>query len=224
MAKGPEHYERRVERYGLDPERASLLVRHCVGRVLDVGCATGAYVRHLEAHGHEAVGVDFARALVEAARAVGGTFEVGRAEALPFEDDVFDTVAAVDLLEHLDDDAAGLAEMARVARRRVLFTVPAAAPEDLRRTGLVLQPYEDASHVRYYTADDARALLARVGLAPRVLQGFAPVDVNGYLLRTIRLRSPWLRKVLFKLVQKADVVRDATAYLAVADVTDRGSS
>lgn len=224
MTFGPEHYERRAERFGLDPERAALLERHLVGRVLDVGCATGAYVRHLGSRGLEAVGVDFAPGLIETARADGGLFEVAQAEALPFEDDAFETVAALDLLEHVEDDEAVLREMVRVARRRVLLTVPARVPEDLRRTGLVFQAYEDPSHLRYYTRDDVATLLGRCGLEACVLEGLARVDVNGYLLRTVRLKSPWLRKILFKLVQKADVQRDPTAWLAVAEVSPRGSS
>ena len=51
----------------------------------------------------------------------------GAAESLPFEGASFDLVTGLDVVEHLDDDIAGLSEMRRVLRpdgRAVLF-VPA---------------------------------------------------------------------------------------------------
>ena len=51
----------------------------------------------------------------------------GEAEALPYENDSFDLVTGLDVVEHLDDDLAGLKEMQRVLRRggRALMFVPA---------------------------------------------------------------------------------------------------
>jgi SAM-dependent methyltransferase len=51
----------------------------------------------------------------------------GEAEQLPFEDRSFDLVTALDVVEHLDDDVAGLREMRRVLRPggHALLFVPA---------------------------------------------------------------------------------------------------
>ena len=43
---------------------------------------------------------------------------------LPFEDDTFDVVAALDVLEHLDNPHGALHELYRVARRTVLISLP----------------------------------------------------------------------------------------------------
>ena len=51
-------------------------------------------------------------------------FVAGRAEELPFGDDEFDLVAAIETLEHVPDPERTLAEMARVARRHLLVSVP----------------------------------------------------------------------------------------------------
>jgi 2-polyprenyl-3-methyl-5-hydroxy-6-metoxy-1,4-benzoquinol methylase len=48
--------------------------------------------------------------------------EAGR--GLPFGDREFDTAAAIEVLEHVDDPAATLAELARVASRHLLLSVP----------------------------------------------------------------------------------------------------
>ncbi|WP_259312660.1 class I SAM-dependent methyltransferase [Capillimicrobium parvum] len=55
---------------------------------------------------------------------------VGDVRALPFGDRSFDLVVALDVLEHVapGDRAAALAELARVARRRVVVAAPAGAP------------------------------------------------------------------------------------------------
>ena len=48
----------------------------------------------------------------------------GSAYELPFADGEFDLVAAIEVFEHLERPEAALAEMARVARRHVLVSVP----------------------------------------------------------------------------------------------------
>ena len=47
-----------------------------------------------------------------------------RAEQLPFDDGEFDLAAAIEVLEHVPDPERAVAEMARVARRHLLVSVP----------------------------------------------------------------------------------------------------
>jgi len=49
---------------------------------------------------------------------------VASAYALPFADSSFDIVVCCEVLEHLDEPGRGLAELARVARERVLISTP----------------------------------------------------------------------------------------------------
>jgi SAM-dependent methyltransferase len=84
--------------------------------VLNVGAGTGSY----EPAGREVVAVEPSDVMI-AQRPPGAAPVVrARAEALPFEDDSFDAAMAVITVHHWDDPAAGLAEMARVARERVV--------------------------------------------------------------------------------------------------------
>lgn len=55
-------------------------------------------------------------------RGLSGVF--ASATALPFPDSSVDLVLAIEVLEHLDDPAAALAEIARVARADVVLSVP----------------------------------------------------------------------------------------------------
>jgi len=96
-------------------------------RILDVGCGTGANLKMLAAHGR-AEGVDISSQAVDFCRERGlDSVRLGAAEQLPYENGFFDLVTALDVVEHLDDDVAGLREMRRVLRRdgRVLLFVPA---------------------------------------------------------------------------------------------------
>jgi 2-polyprenyl-6-hydroxyphenyl methylase / 3-demethylubiquinone-9 3-methyltransferase len=87
--------------------------------VLDAGCGGGLVARELAAAGATVVGLDrslgslgVARRAVEAA----GAFHPaqGRLERLPFTDGAFDAVVAADVLEHVPDLPAAVAELSRV--------------------------------------------------------------------------------------------------------------
>src|SRR6185436_10162939 len=83
-------------------------------RILDVGCGTGANLKMLAAYGN-AEGVDISQQAVDYCRQRGlQSVKLGAAEQLPYEDASFELVTALDVVEHLDDDVAGLREMRRV--------------------------------------------------------------------------------------------------------------
>lgn len=84
-------------------------------RILDVGCGTGANLEMLSQFG-SAEGVDVSDDALEFCRRKGLTVQKGLAETLPYEDGAFDITTALDVIEHLDDDIAGLKEMYRVTK------------------------------------------------------------------------------------------------------------
>ena len=96
-------------------------------RILDVGCGTGTMLTYLASYG-KAQGVDVDEEAVGYCHERGlADVRQGAAETLPFDDGSFDLVTALDVIEHLDDDAVALREMRRVLRPggQVLVTVPA---------------------------------------------------------------------------------------------------
>ena len=95
-------------------------------RILDVGCGTGANLLMLSQFG-DAEGVDVSEDALAFCRERGlANVKLGAGEALPYDDATFDLVTALDVVEHMDDDLAGLREMQRVLRPggRVLLFVP----------------------------------------------------------------------------------------------------
>jgi 2-polyprenyl-3-methyl-5-hydroxy-6-metoxy-1,4-benzoquinol methylase len=98
--------------------------------VLDVGCGEGVLTaRWAERLGtRPVVGIDLADPKLEAQwaarRRENLEFRAVPAQELPFADDQFDLAAAIEVLEHVPDPDHTLAEMARVAKRYLLVSVP----------------------------------------------------------------------------------------------------
>jgi SAM-dependent methyltransferase len=83
--------------------------------ILDVGCGTGANLEMLAAYG-KAEGVDVSDDALDFCAKKGLRARKGLAESLPFDDGAFDITTALDVVEHLEDDIAGLREMFRVTK------------------------------------------------------------------------------------------------------------
>lgn len=81
--------------------------------ILDIGCGTGANLEMLSQFG-TAEGVDVSDEALDFCRQKGLTVQKGLAETLPYADESFDITTALDVIEHLDADVAGLKEMHRV--------------------------------------------------------------------------------------------------------------
>src|SRR5918992_2120421 len=114
------HRERRTPEFVYGGAERADLFRALVGgpgrRVLDLGCRYGALTRAYAA-GNDVVGVDVDRDALEQAAALGiETRWADVEETLPFEDESFDVVVAGELLEHLRNPAAVVAEARRNLR------------------------------------------------------------------------------------------------------------
>ncbi len=117
----------RSHRWRTAENSAAYLLPHLRAGIglLDVGCGPGTIT--LDLAGRVApgrvVGIDASAAVIEKARALvtdgdlpSVTFEVGDLFDLPFDDDSFDVVHAHQVLQHVGDPLAALAEMRRVCR------------------------------------------------------------------------------------------------------------
>lgn len=87
-------------------------------RVLDAGCGAGGALTWLHAYG-QPYGIDIHPLAAHYAARCCPRVAAASVQALPFADGTFDLVTSFDVLYHLavHDDAAALAEMARVLRR-----------------------------------------------------------------------------------------------------------
>jgi len=96
-------------------------------RLLDVACGTGLLAGAATELGLKGVGVDFAKSMVAEAKRKhkNAEFQLGDAEALPFDDASFDAVTCPFGLLHLADPDAAIAQAFRVLKPggRFAFTV-----------------------------------------------------------------------------------------------------
>jgi len=126
-------------------------------RVLDVGCGAGNMIHHLSRYG-AVTGLDnYARPLA-VCRARGHAATLAPAEAMPFADASFDLVAALDTIEHCEDDRPVLAECYRVLKPGGLLAVTVPAFRWLWTHNDDLN-----GHKRRYTAAELRDKLAAQG-------------------------------------------------------------
>ncbi|MGH6781474.1 MAG: class I SAM-dependent methyltransferase, partial [Sphingomonadaceae bacterium] len=87
------------------------------GRLLEVGCGNGDFLRAAAAAGWDALGIDFDAEAVAAARSHPGVrAEVGDLLDHHFPNGSFDAIVMNNLIEHLDDPLAEIAECHRLLR------------------------------------------------------------------------------------------------------------
>ncbi len=117
-------------------------------------------IHHLSRYGG-VLGIDNNPKPLRVARQRGYDARLADAEDMPFEDESFDLVAALDVIEHCDDDLLVLGQCHRVSAPRgfLVVTVPAfrwlwSANDEINK------------HRRRYTAKQLHEKLKRAGFTP----------------------------------------------------------
>ena len=105
-------------------QRVEWLKDHCEGSILEAGCCYGFILAYCGGQ----MGLDINEHNIALARILNPrkAFTVGDIRHMPFPDDFADTVLIPDCLEHLawEDVGKALNEAYRVARKKVLITLP----------------------------------------------------------------------------------------------------
>jgi ubiquinone/menaquinone biosynthesis C-methylase UbiE len=147
QARDDRHFDRWARRYDrsmtqsvfFDPVQRSVVkaVSPLIprsGTVLDVGCGTGRLLDRLGSALPDVrlVGLDRSRGMARAARQLRPGLAVARgtAEALPYQDSVFDVVVTTISFHHWLDKPASIAEVHRVLRPGGLFALTDVSVDD----------------------------------------------------------------------------------------------
>ena len=137
--------------------RIDAIVNFATGFVLDIGCSDGIASILIGRRGHKVVGIDFLpehiqRAKVELAAQLepcrSVQFAEGNAEKLYFPDDTFDTVILGQIIEHVADDKAVLAEAFRVLK-----------PDGLLLCSVPVGNNDVVTHVNWYIEETFTTLM-----------------------------------------------------------------
>lgn len=187
--------------------------------ILDVGCGTGANIEMLAKFG-EAEGVDVSDDALEFCKQKGLKAHKGLAESLPFADESFDVVTALDVIEHLDDDIAGLKEMRRVLKTggKTLIFVPAfmwlwgvqddvsnhrirytkrQIVERLRKAGFEIERATYANISFFAPILAGRTLMKLTGIKPESENNVNVSALNGVFGKIFSAERLWLRNFDF---------------------------
>jgi SAM-dependent methyltransferase len=148
--------------------------------VLDLGCGEGRHTFEAYRRGADVVSLDLSHADLATTRTWTGAMDLGDEtpagtrtapvvadlRALPFGDASFDRVIASEVLEHIEDDATAVSELARVLKPggRAAITVPRWLPE--RICWALSDEYHanEGGHVRIYRASELARLCGDAGL------------------------------------------------------------
>jgi 2-polyprenyl-3-methyl-5-hydroxy-6-metoxy-1,4-benzoquinol methylase len=169
-----DHYPVQDHGFGFDHEMALRRLRGGDrGRLLEIGCADGAFLDRVAAIGYAGIGVDFAPASVAAARAAGRDVRAVGVDSLAgavADAAPFDVIAMFQIIEHLEQPDETFGQLAAVARpgTRLIVGCPstrryARAYSNHERVGLSEFWDYPPQHTLRWTPKALRIFLARHG-------------------------------------------------------------
>jgi len=156
-----------VFRYGISKRRRFVTRVKSEGRLLDIGCATGQFLRGMQRHpDFELFGVEIDHDAARVARSKYGlnVFN-GRLEEAGFPDSHFDAVTLWDVLEHLPDPSASLMEIHRILKPDgvLLIRIPNGGSWDAKIFGKYWAGVDAPRHLYIFDPQTIAALTKKTG-------------------------------------------------------------
>ena len=157
-----------------------------LGRVADIGCGPGVFIRYLCEHATHVFAADIDEVTLGRVKARHRDNKnlhcvVTLADCLPFMDGGLDTVLLLEVLEHLTDDSAGIREVRRVLAPggKLVLSVPV-PPGEINET-------DPRGHKREgYQLEQLEALLEK--------NGFEVQDHHFAQFRFSRVAETWVQR------------------------------
>lgn len=188
------------------------------GRLLDVGCGSGAYGASLIRLGWQVDGIEANAGAAARARQAGLSLQAGAAETADLSATAYDAITLWHTLEHLNDPLAVLQRLRPVLRPggRLLVEVPNADGWVARATGAAWLHLDLPRHRFHFTPASLRLILDLAGFHLLHLEHIPnPHGLAGGPDRRSRavLLLGWMLGLSTAAVGRADVIRATAAPL-----------
>jgi len=135
------------------------------GRMLEIGCASGAFLARMAAQGWRVEGVEHSSRFAEDARAQGYIVRIGPLEQLPTPTELFDLVVGWQVLEHLHDPVSALEKLRDWTKPAgwLALSVPDVSAWEFGVFGANWYGLDLPRHLFHFTPRTLRAVLAKTG-------------------------------------------------------------
>lgn len=159
------------------------------GRMLEVGCASGAFMYEMEKKGWETHGIEFSEVAAANARSSGLSVFAGSIETAPEPEHPYDLVVAWMVLEHLHDPVLALQKLRSWTKPDgwLVVSVPDVSTWSFKCFKNAWHALQLPNHLFHFTPDTLRKALFRGGWAMEKVhyqQNIStPIASIGYLLQ-----------------------------------------
>jgi 2-polyprenyl-3-methyl-5-hydroxy-6-metoxy-1,4-benzoquinol methylase len=135
------------------------------GRMLEVGCAVGEFLRTMAGRGWEVEGIEFSEKAARAAANLGFRVHAGPLETAPVPKEPFDLVVGWMVLEHLHDPLGGLKKLREWSKPGawLAMSVPNAGALEFRFFRDKWYALQLPTHLTHFTPDSITKLMAASG-------------------------------------------------------------
>lgn len=159
------------------------------GRMLEVGCASGAFLHQMASQGWQVQGIEFSEKAAQAAAQLGYRVHAGPLETAPPPDEAFDLMVGWMVLEHLHDPIGGLQKLREWAKPGawLVLSVPNSASLEFRLFKEKWYALQVPTHLHHFTPETLGRVLQAGGWTletvhhQRVLSNL--IASTGYALR-----------------------------------------
>jgi SAM-dependent methyltransferase len=189
------------------------------GRALEIGCASGGFLKKMEARGWRVSGIEPSAAAAETARSLGLSVHVGPLETAPAPDEPLDLVTASHAFEHLHEPVAAFAKLRAWSKDDGWLTcaVPDSSTALFSRFTTSWYDLDLPRHLFHFTPESLTAALARGGW--RVERVTRQATLNGIMgtLGNVLTARGWkgLGRALSAFPDSSALVREAAWPLAM---------
>jgi len=135
------------------------------GRMLEVGCASGAFLHRMALQGWQVEGVEFSVKAALAASRLGYSVHVGPLETAPEPDEPFDLIVGWMVMEHLHDPIGGLRKLHEWAKPGawLVLSVPNIESFEFSLFKGKWYALQVPTHLYHFTPDTLRRALRAAG-------------------------------------------------------------